>query len=297
MSMPILPLLRRGRSAAVVALPLALIGALLLGPGPASATPTPRRHLEPTEFQISSFNLLGAAHTAANGNMPAYASGEQRMVWATRILDRSGVDVVGFQEMERPQYDKFMALRGSSFGIYPGQQLGNSPRPNSIAWRLDTWTMVSATTMTIPYLKGRLVQEPVVLLSNVQTGQLAYFVNTHNPSDARGRAQRLRDEAVRIEIGVVNRLRSEAPSVPVLFTGDMNDRERFFCPITAQTELHAANGGSNAGGGCALPRPARIDWITGSRDVTFRDYAAHDDALVDRTTDHSVITATASIPR
>jgi len=31
--------------------------------------------------------------------------------------------------------------------------------------------------------------------------------------------------------------------------------------------------------------------------VTFRDYAAHDDALVDRATDHCVITATASIPR
>lgn len=296
------PAVLPGRAPALApALALALASALvLLTPDPASpatdgrvdgAGPAPT-----TRFQISSFNLLGAAHTEPDGNKPAYASGARRMRWTVRILDEAGVDVVGFQEMEKPQYEKFMALRGSSFGIYPGQQLGNSARPNSIAWRLSDWSLVSATTMTIPYLRGRLVPQPVVLLRNVRTHRRAWFVNTHNPADARGPAQHLRDEAVRIEIGVVNRLRAETPFLPVFFTGDMNDRADFFCPVTARTELRAANGGSNVGGVCVLPRPSKIDWIMGSREVTFGGYVARDDALVDRTTDHPVILATAGIP-
>jgi hypothetical protein len=34
----------------------------------------------------------------------------------------------------------------------------------------------------------------------------------------------------------------------------------------------------------------------GTHEVTFSDYLARDDALVDRTTDHPVLMATASIP-
>ena len=94
----------------------------------------------------------------------------------------------------------------------------------------------------------------------------------------------------------MNRLRAETPFLPVFFTGDMNDREEFFCPVTARTELRAANGGSNVGGDCVLPRPSKIDWIMGTREVTFTGYLARDDELVDRTTDHPVIMATASIP-
>ena len=206
------------------------------------------------------------------------------------------MDVVGFQEMERSQYERFVYLRGSSFGIYPDEAVGNTARPNSIAWRLDTWELVSATTITVPYFGGRLIQQPVVLLRNVQTRRRAWFLNTHNPADARGPAQHLRDEAVRIQIAAVNRLRAETPFLPVFFTGDMNDREEFFCPVTARTDLRAANGGSNVGGICILPRPAKIDWIMGTREVTFTDYLARDDELVDRTTDHPVIMATASIP-
>jgi hypothetical protein len=294
------PFPSRLRSTAVAVPALALVGALLLAPGSASpAAGSPVAVTEPrptTHFQISSFNLLGAAHTAPDGNKPSYASGARRMRWSLRILDEGGVDVVGFQEMERSQYERFRYLRGSSFGIYPDQSVGHTGRPNSIAWRLADWSLVSATTMTVPYLRGRLVEQPVVLLRNVQTRRRAWFLNTHNPADVRGPAQHLRDEAVRIQIAVVNRLRAETPFLPVFFTGDMNDREEFFCPVTARTELLAANGGSNVGGVCTLPRPSKIDWIMGTHEVTFSDYLARDDALVDRTTDHPVIMATASIP-
>jgi hypothetical protein len=295
------PFPSRVRSAAVAVQALAIATALaLLAPG--AAPPASGSAVAPTEprpttrFQISSFNLLGAAHTEADGNKPAYASGARRMRWSLRILDEGGVDVVGFQEMERSQYERFMYLRGSSFGIYPAEAVGNTARPNSIAWRLDAWSLVSATTITVPYLRGRLIQQPVVLLRNVQTHRRAWFLNTHNPADARGPAQHLRDEAVRIQIAEVNRLRAETPFLPVFFTGDMNDREEFFCPVTARTELRAANGGSNVGGVCVLPRPSKIDWIMGTREVAFSDYLARDDELVDRTTDHPVIMATASIP-
>jgi endonuclease/exonuclease/phosphatase family protein len=269
---------------------LAVVG---LGPASSASTPDARRDQPATAFEISSFNLLGAAHTA--GGRHGYASGARRMVGATRILDQGGVDVVGFQEMEKEQYAKFLSLRSSTFGIYPSGEFRYARMANSIAWRRDQWALVSARTVKVPYFRGRLAPRPVVLLKNLSTDQLAYFVNTHNPADARGPAQRWRDEAVRIEIDLVNRLREQSPTVPVFLTGDMNDRERFFCPITAATELLAANGGSNVDGVCTVPRGSRIDWILGTRDVAFSNYLMRDDALVNRTTDHPVVMATASI--
>lgn len=291
---------RTRTTSAVQALAL-VTGALVLGLGPTSGASAASARLDEqpaaaTVFQLSSFNLLGAAHTAPGGNKPDFASGAERMVWATQILDDAGVDVVGFQEMEKSQYEKFMALRGSSFGIYPGAQFDGPAMSNSLAWRKTHWSLVSATTVKVPYFGGKMLRKPVVLLRNVQTGQLAYFFNTHNPANARGPAQMWRDQAVQIEIALVNRLRTESPSIPVLFTGDMNDREKFFCPITAGTELLSANGGTNVDGVCTPPVPTKIDWILGTRDVTFTSYAARDDAFVSKTTDHPVILATASIP-
>ena len=127
---------------------LALVaGGLVLGLGPTAGASASSARLDEqpaaaTVFQLSSFNLLGAAHTAPGGNKPDFASGTQRMVWATQILDEEGVDVVGFQEMEQPQYEKFMALRGSSFGIYPGAEVDNPAMSNSIARRKANWSLV-----------------------------------------------------------------------------------------------------------------------------------------------------------
>ena len=74
-------------------------------------------------------------------------------------------------------------------GSTPGPSSTNPRCPNSIAWRKANWSLVSATTVKIPYFDGKMLRKPLVLLRNVQTGQLAYFFNTHNPANARGPAQ------------------------------------------------------------------------------------------------------------
>lgn len=280
----------------VAATALVLVG---LGTAAGASTTDSRLAEQPapaTTFEVSSFNLLGAAHTAPGGNKPGYASGTRRMDWAISILEEGGVDVVGFQEMEQPQFERFKELRGTEYGIYPGMRFDRPALSNSIAWRKDTWTRVSASTFLSPYFHGNLTRKPLVLLQHVQTGQLAYFMNTHNPANVRGPAQKWRDAAVQIQVDLVNRLRAETPTIPVFFTGDMNDREKFFCPVTAASELQAANGGTNIDGVCTPPVPTKIDWIMGTRDATFTGYLLRDDALVDKTTDHPVVLATASIP-
>lgn len=268
----------------------------LADPGAEAA---PRLEEQPpaaTTFQISSFNLLGSGHTAPGGNHPGWASGVTRMNWAVQLLNEGGVDLVGFQEMESPQYKKFMELEGSNFAIFPGNRIGNLPMANSIAWRLDTWALVRASTIEVPYFHGNMIRKPVVLLQNVHTGQQAYFFNTHNPASTRGPAQEWRNKAVAIEVALANRLREASPDIPVFFTGDMNDREKFFCPVTAGSELLAANGGTNSDGVCTPPVPTKIDWIMGTPEVAFTAYTARDDKLVNKTTDHPVILATANIP-
>ena len=77
-------------------------------------------------------------------------------------------------------------------------------------------------------------------------------------------------------------------------TGDMNEREQFFCTVVGGTTLHAAAGGSVAGG-CQPPRPTQIDWILGSKDVVFSNYNIDKSQLVHFTTDHPVVSATVTV--
>jgi hypothetical protein len=249
-----------------------------------------------TVFRLSSFNLLGAGHTAPGGDRPGWASGSTRMEWTVQILEQNSIDVVGFQEMQPPQFSKFDELAGQRFGIFPGDQMTTAAMANSIAWRQDQFTLLRTETIQIPYFDGNLIRMPYVLLQDKETGQQGWFFNTHNPADAHGPAQKWRDRAVKKEIDLVNDLREQYPDVPVFVTGDMNDREKFFCPITSSTELLAANGGSTADGVCTMPVPSRVDWVLGTSDTSFTGYNALKDELVAKTTDHYVILADANIP-
>ena len=296
------------RRAAVGALALALLGttglalagqgvaATAVGKAASSATSTPGEQTgQPTVLRVTSFNLLGASHTAPGGDRKGWATGSVRMGWAAELLHKYAIDVAGFQEMQKPQFRKFVKLESANYDIFPGMRYGSAALANSISWRRDTWTLLESRMIEVPYFRGNIIRKPLVRLGNLQTGQEAWFFNTHNPSNKKGPAQKWRNRAVQIQVDMVNGLRAETPDVPVLFTGDMNDRQKFFCPITAGAPLHAANGGSNVDGRCTPPVPTKIDWILGTPEVSFSDYVALDDDFVNKTTDHPMVMATASI--
>lgn len=261
---------------------------------PEKATAAAEPALPAAEFVISSFNVLGSSHTRPGGNKPGMASGTTRMQWAMQLVDRHGVDVVGFQELEEDQLHTFNRLAGGRFGIYPGMQLGKPETRNSLAWRTSTWQLLEAQHIDIPYFDGNLRKMPVVLLQHRATGRKAWFANFHNPASTRrvGNQQHWRNVATAKEIDLANRLR--ASGNPVFFTGDMNEKAEYFCAITGRAPMVAANGGSNSGG-CRPPGNMKIDWIFGSNDVSFSGYFADRSAMVQKTSDHAMIVSRAAL--
>jgi len=267
--------------------------ALTVGVTP-PASSTTRWAMPPTAtITVSSFNLLGASHTPPGSSR---ASGTTRTVYAKQLLDQHHVDVAGFQEMQAVQYTKFMSLVGSSWQVYPGLTMLKRDSENSIGWRTDTFDLVWASTVKIPYFNGSLRSMPVVLLREKSTGMLAYFTNYHNPADtATYRNQAVyRAEATRMEIALHNML---APTgIPRFMTGDMNERASYYCRVTAEAPLAAARPQSQwVGGLCQAGSPRAVDWIFSSKDVGWSNYVEDRSPLVAKTTDHPMLVGDATL--
>lgn len=271
-------------------------GAARLADGSVPPSPTsPATPGLPTQFTISSLNVLGADHTAPGGNKKGWSSGATRMRWLTQVMVDEGVDVVGLQEFQYPQYLAFLDEAAGSYATYPGLLWGKKGMRNSVAWNVDEWELVSGSWVKVPYFHGTMLRMPVVLLRNLQSGQQAYFSSFHNPADARGPAAKWRKQATEIEIALVNRLRAES-GLPVYVTGDMNERDIYFCRVTSGTDMVAANGGTNLNGSCAPARPTYIDWIFGSPETTFSGFVANRGPKIRKSTDHPMIVAQAELP-
>jgi endonuclease/exonuclease/phosphatase family metal-dependent hydrolase len=129
---------------------------------------------------------------------------------------------------------------------------------------------------------------PIVALKSRDTGRVTTFVNVHNPADTARfpRQGQWRAVAVAHEVALVHRLGART-SVPIIFTGDLNDHRTAFCAL-GRAGLHAAAGGSG-GASCRPPAHAGIDWILGSAGTHFTGYQVIRDALVRRTTDHPMV--------
>lgn len=267
------------------------------GPGyaepPAPAPPPSGTSAVPVSFVISSFNVLGSSHTAGRDPRPA---GTVRIARAAQLLTMHGVDVAGLQELQSDQYSALMRIAGGTYDTYPGLTAGRLGVENSIIWRKSEWQLQQALTIPIPYFSGRIRPMPYVLLRHASTGRMIWVANFHNPATnrKRGNNDRWRDQAAALETQLAARLWNES-GYPVFVVGDMNDRERYFCRITAGAPMQAANGGSNVGG-CRPPRhPMPVDWIFGSNVVRFSNYVRDMGPLVRSTTDHPMIRATATL--
>lgn len=289
----------------VLALAALLAGAVLSGApfAPAEDQPTLRTPFSKAAetsgriSRVASFNVLGANHTdPRNGNKASWADSDVRTPNTIKILDNNDVDLVGFQELNRIQYDQFMRRTSGAWAMYPGNKLTNYATHNSIAWRTADWELLEANTIPIPYFKGRLIPMPYLLMRHRATGRLVWVANFHNPASTRtrGDASKWRAQATAAEIALANKLYQTG--VPLVITGDMNERASYHCAMTSKAPMQAANGGSVGTRRCVAPRDTRIDWIFGSDFVKFTNYVAQRTPLIQKTTDHPVVMADLSVP-
>jgi len=262
-------------------------------PPPPVSTPS-QSPARKTEFVISSFNVLGSSHTkGAGSDRPGMAPGTTRIRKVAELLERHDVDVVGFQEFQRDQFNEFKNVAGKEFAIYPGVKLGKSEVVNSIAWRKETWDLVKAEHILIPYFDGNQKKMPVVRLRHKVTGQEAYFANFHNPASTKrwGDQEKWRDVATQKQVDLVNRLRRET-GLPVFVTGDMNERDEYYEKMTEQTDMTSADTRRDG----KPPKSMAIDWIFGTESmVTFMNYLRDRSPLVKKASDHPMIVSKAVI--
>ena len=244
-------------------------------------------------FHVASFNVLGASHTRdGDKGMQSYT---KRLPRTIALLDDLKLSVVGFQELEEVQWRLFKKRTDKKWGFWPGNRLGKGPVRNSVGWRRAIWEPVERHVYEVPYFHGNLVKNPYLKLRNKVTEREVWFMNTHNPADARGPAARWRRKSLRIQARLANDLR--ATGYPVVFTGDFNDREKAICPLTRMTTLKSASGGGWRGDTCEVPRYSRIDWIFISQRLQASDYKLREGVVIDKITDHPVITARVAVPK
>lgn len=228
-------------------------------------------------FNIASFNVLGASHTAAGGNKPGMQDGVRRVGGTVDALQKHNVDIAGMQEFQGPQQAAFKRLA-------PGYAMA-AEKDNAVIWNKAKFKLVERRSVTIPYFEGHARQMPVVQLEDRQTGKRVWVVNVHNPADTKDHPHNAanRAKAISIEQHLMRELQSTG--VPVMFVGDFNERN------TVDNDL------ARAGMNSARPGGARseIDWILGSNGVSFSHYSADHSTQTSGTSDHPMIVSTATI--
>jgi hypothetical protein len=233
-------------------------------------------------FVLASFNTLGASHTPTS-RYPGYAARTPKQV---ALLKSYKIDVAGLQEFEVSQRAAFLKAAGTTYGIWP--DLTSKVSANTIIWNTSTFEFVSGTTIGIPYFTGKIWQMPVAELRQKSTGRTAYFINVHNPASIPqyGDQSKWRAKAIAIERAKIVELRKTGSAV--FLTGDLNDRENAFCPLTSGKLMISAN--SIPSMTCAPPAgPLWIDWVMAAGPARFTSYVRDMRPKDTRISDHPII--------
>ena len=242
----------------------------------------------PMAFRIGTFNVLGSQHTGPGGDRGNYASASVRSAKAAGVIAKHGVDILGTQELQDDQLRDLQNRTGMA--AYPGFAWGDKETDNSVFWDPGVFELVSGDQFTITFM-GRPRPQPIVRLRHLATGRELYVVNTH-PSAHEGQYAVERRNGQNTLVGVVRDLKSTG--LPVLVTGDMNDREAFYCNVVPTAGLTAPNGGSYANGCQPPPSPIPVDWVVGSG-AAWSDYWRDTSTTEQKISDHFFISAHATI--
>ncbi|WP_158604486.1 peptidoglycan DD-metalloendopeptidase family protein [Nocardioides mangrovicus] len=238
-------------------------------------------------FLLATFNVLGASHTKRPGGDASrrYPTWSKRLPGVVSYLENNHIDVAGMQEFQRSQHKAFLKQASSQYAAFPASS--RTDTDNTIVWRKDTFDLVEAHKFAIPYFNGHKRNMNYVLLRQKSTGRTAYFINVHNPANTRRyhHQQKWRNRSIAVERKLVIRLRSF--NRPVFLTGDLNDRDKAFCPLTKDKLMLSAN--SVPSFTCAPPSSLWIDWILGAGQTRFSSYIRDWSLKSANVTDHPVV--------
>jgi len=237
-------------------------------------------------FTVAMLNILGSQHSAGPGG---FGPGTSRASTATQMLLSRGASIIGFSEIQRDQLGVF-TRNAPAFGVYPGDAAGSQGVPQSLAWDTNVWELKESSTFSIPF-SHQVRPQPVVRLSNVETGNDVWVVNIHNSPEG---MQAERNRASAIEIDIINNLMEDG--IPVVLIGDFNEKGEVMCRFTGATALVSAVGGTSDGGVCRPPARPRVDWIFASPGLTQESFLVTRAAPVPRITDHAALFSTLSHP-
>lgn len=252
-----------------------------------AATPARRRE---TSFVLTTFNVLGSNHSAPRSDAGEFSPARVRAEWSLDYLRAIDSSVVGFQELQTDQLSWLAQGGRDRWSLWPGTSAGPGAVQTTVAWRSDQWTLLDTDLVPIPFL-DQTRQMPLVHLENVATGARVWVMNIHNAPQGR---QQERNVAVRREIDRLQRIKGDDP---VFLIGDFNERRTAFCKVTGALPMVDPRGGSNDGSTCRTPPGLqRVDWIFGSRTVSFSGYVQDRRPLVQRITDHAVISTRVTLP-
>ena len=245
----------------------------------------------PMTFRVGTFNVLGSWHTRPGRDAHEFGPGPMRAHWAAEVTRIYAPGVMGLNEIE-PDQISVMAAELPQYSFYPGTSLGDPGVRNSVMWDNRRFTRTGQGYFSEPFVDVVRYNIYVRLRDNT-TGRQFWVLNVHNSPNRGGsqtfeaqRRRQLRDEVVK-----VNQL--DDSNLPVLLIGDMNDRDYTHCYIVSHSNMRPVQGGGNS---CSLPPNSHIEWIFGSRRITWSDFKYDRGPLVAKTSDHHIMLATATIP-
>lgn len=239
-------------------------------------------------FTLGTFNVLGSQHSTPSGDHPRFPAASRRSAEAAGLLRAHGIDVLGTQELQPDQLNALQRYTGMA--AYPGYAFGADNTDNSILYDTSRFEFVSGTSFPITFMHA-VRPQTVLKLRERSTGREMYFVNMH-ASAGEGRYAVSRRNGHYAAVAEINKLKQEG--LPVFLTGDMNDREEFYCRVVPPTGLVAAVGG-NVSGGCHPAPHLAVDWVLGTPGTTFTHYWEDRSPVFRKISDHFMVSAVATV--
>jgi murein DD-endopeptidase MepM/ murein hydrolase activator NlpD len=262
------------------------------------------------DFNVASYNVLGASHSDGSGNRSDEAESGPRMELAIKTLAANDVSIVGLQEFENKQRDLFLQGAGDIYDIYPQTPSygGDKPSANSIAWRKSEFSLVKGETRSILYFEGNKIEIPVVKLKHIASGKEFYVTNTHDPANTseHPRQQQYRVEDARRHINFITNLYG-SENIPILFTGDFNSSfdlrdpqdnglsrsELTYCILTESGIVrNSYDVAKNRTGACPTRGVGYIDHVYVTKDVNVSSWKRIKNNTTDIASDHYPVVVT-----